>query len=102
MIRIIVVLLAVIVGLLIYIGRANIHIWICHRTGNFTVFRVVFPDGRYGDFVACTEASRNTLLARIESSKRFGAPFTAGGPVVSYTVINGKDHDGQWMGRISN
>jgi hypothetical protein len=91
-------LLAIIAGLVVYIFRERLFRWWCDKTGQFTVFRVVFPDGRYADFVAYDPSGVRRLHTELQRSERTGEHFTMGGPVVSYSVIDGKDHDGQWMG----
>jgi hypothetical protein len=73
----------------------------CVWTGNFTAYRVVFPIGRYADFIAYSEEDRWRLSREIQTSLETGQWFSGGGAVISYTVIDGKSHDGRYTGQIA-
>jgi|GEM_PF-5013392 len=92
------ILLLIILALVAHINRERIRAWYCIRTGKFTVFRTYFPDGRYADFVTYTEHDRLRLIRELQDSQRTGEPFSLAGAVVRFELIDGKNHDGRWMG----
>ncbi len=89
------ILTAIIITLVIYMNRQTLIEVYLRKIGGFTVFRATYPDGRVADYFAFFDSDRNRLYYELNQSRDKGRPFSAGGAIVSYEVIEGRIYNQQ-------